>query len=240
MLLYTPSFSPWYRLLDPHEEHAEEAASYRDALERGASGRAETLLELGAGAGNNAWHLKQRFRCTLSDLSEDMLALSRELNPDCEHVPGDMRTLRLGRTFDAVLVHDAVMYMTTEADLAQAIRTAFEHTRPGGSTVFAPDFTRETFRDETILIEGNDGKRSLRAMEWAWDPDPNDDTSVAEYVFALRENGEVMTFHDHTVEGLFPQATWLRLLESAGYRVESTSRARGDGTNDEVFLCRRP
>ncbi len=33
---------------------------------------------------------------------------SRELNPDCEHVLGDMRTLRLGRTFDAVFVHDAV------------------------------------------------------------------------------------------------------------------------------------
>ena len=41
-----------------------------------------------------------------------MLELSRTLNPDCEHLEGDMRTLRLGRTFDAVLIHDAVMYMT--------------------------------------------------------------------------------------------------------------------------------
>ena len=53
---------------------------------------------------------EQRFTCTLSDLSPQMLSLSRTLNPGCEHVLGDMRTLRLGRTFDAVFVHDAVMY----------------------------------------------------------------------------------------------------------------------------------
>src|SRR4051812_46619548 len=91
---------PWYRLLDPPEDHRDEAASYQQALERAASPRPETLLDLGAGAGHNAVHMKQRFRCTLTDLSEAMLGLSRALNPECEHVAGDMRTLRLGRTFD--------------------------------------------------------------------------------------------------------------------------------------------
>ena len=56
-----------------------------------------------------------------------------------------MRTLRLGRTFDAVLVHDAICYMTTEADLRAAMTTAFEHLRPGGAAVFLPDHVRETF-----------------------------------------------------------------------------------------------
>ena len=46
-----------------------------------------------------------------------------------------MRTLRLGRTFDAVLIHDSIMYMTTEADLAAAALTAFVHTRPRGATL---------------------------------------------------------------------------------------------------------
>jgi hypothetical protein len=53
-----------------------------------------------------------------------MLELSRGLNPECEHVVGDMRPLHLGRQFDAVFVHDAVMYMTTEDDLRQAMETA--------------------------------------------------------------------------------------------------------------------
>ena len=106
LLLYS-DLVPWYRLLDPTPDHADEAESYRTALERATSRPPETLLDLGAGAGNNAFHLKRRFRCTLADRSQPMLGLSRPLNPDCEHVLGDMRTLRLGRTFDTVLVHDA-------------------------------------------------------------------------------------------------------------------------------------
>jgi hypothetical protein len=39
---------------------------------------------------------------TLVDLSEEMLVVSRQLNPECQHHQGDMRTVRLGRTFDAV------------------------------------------------------------------------------------------------------------------------------------------
>ena len=123
---------PWYRLLDPPEDHADEAASYLAALDSALPPGAATLLELGAGAGHNALFLKPRFRCTLSDLSPGMQQLSRELNPDCEHVLGDMRTLRLGRSFDAVFVHDAIGYMTTPEDLLAALTTAFVHTRPGG------------------------------------------------------------------------------------------------------------
>ena len=44
-----------------------------------------------------------------------MRELSRVLNPECEHVAGDMRDVRLGRAFDAVFVHEAVMYMTTKS-----------------------------------------------------------------------------------------------------------------------------
>ena len=46
-----------------------------------------------------------------------------------------MRTLRLGRTLDAVLVHDAVTYLTTDEDLRAAMETAFAHLRPGGAAV---------------------------------------------------------------------------------------------------------
>ena len=231
---------PWYRLVDPPADHADEAASYQAAFERGATPRPETLLELGSGAGHNALHLKPRFRCTLTDLSEDMLGLSRELNPECEHYLADLRTLRLKRTFDAVLVHDAVMYMTTEADLLAAAETAFVHTRPGGAAVFAPDCVRETFKDQTDLLEEDEGQRSLRGLIWSWDPDPADDTFTTEFAFLLREKGTVTAVHDRHVEGLFTRATWVRVLESVGYRVEGTPRPLGDGAVDEVFLCRRP
>jgi SAM-dependent methyltransferase len=230
---------PWYRLVDPPEDHANEVAAYQSALLR-ATPDAQTLLELGAGAGNNAFHFKRRFRCTLTDISEEMQALSRDLNPDCEHVAGDMRTLRLGRAFDAVMVHDAVCYMTTEDDLRAAARTAFEHTRPGGTAIFAPDYVREKFRENTNLLSCDAGTRSMRGLEWCWDPDPADDTYRVEYSFLLRDGESVTSVHDRHIEGLFSRATWIEILRGVGYEVELIERPLDDDiTTDEVFLCRR-
>jgi hypothetical protein len=231
---------PWYRLLDPHEDHRDEAASYQAALVAAVPGAA-TLLDLGAGAGNNAWHLKKRFACTLTDVSPDMLALSRELNPDCEHAVGDMRSLRLHRVFDAVLVHDAIMYMTTETDLRAAVATAYAHTRPGGAAVFTPDVFRDTFREETELIEGGDGDRALRGVSWMWDPDPGDTTFTVDYTFLLREGGTVRAVHDRHVEGLFSEARWRDILAGAGFQVGTFARPIDDsGGFDRCFVCRRP
>jgi hypothetical protein len=239
MLLYG-ELTPWYRLLDPVADHADEAAAYAAALACGGAAPGGTLLELGAGAGGNAFFMKQQYRCTLTDISPQMQALSRELNPECEHLPGDMRALRLGRTFDGVMVHDAIAYMTTRADLAAVAATAFVHTRPGGAAVFAPDYVRESFRESSQLHSGDDGGRSLRCIEWVWDPDATDDTYAAEYSLLLREHGDVRAVHDRHVEGLFARATWIEILTGAGYDVELFDRPFDDTTTDSIFLCRRP
>ena len=137
--------------------------------------RVHDVLELGSGGGNNASHLRRHFTMTLVDLSPGMLDVSRRLNPECEHHVGDMRDVRLGRTFDAVFVHDAVDYMLTEDDLRAAMTTAFEHCRPGGVAVFIPDDTAESFVADTDHggHDGDDG-RAVRYLEWSWDPDPTD------------------------------------------------------------------
>ena len=238
-LLYQ-DLTRWYRLLDPPEDHEDEARAIQAGLERAGVGPLESMLELGSGAGHNAVHLKKRFRCTLSDLSEPMLGLSRELNPECRHLQGDMRTLRLNETFDTVLVHDAITYMVTEAELRAAMQTAFVHTRAGGSAVFAPDCFRETFTESTQLHEGDDGRLSLRCVEWSWDPDPADETYTVEYAFLLRDGIEMLSEHDRHVEGLFSTQAWMSLLRSVGYHVERIARPIGDGAFDQIFLCRRP
>ena len=94
---------------------------YREALVASASSPIDTLLELGSGGGNNASHLKKHFQMTLVDLSPGMLEVSRKLNPECEHLQGDMRSVRLGRSFDAVFMHDAIAYMTSAEDLRKRL-----------------------------------------------------------------------------------------------------------------------
>ena len=104
--------APWFHLLTSPKDYAEEAAFYRKTLLDVCTKRPKTLLELGSGGGNNASHMKKHFAMTLVDMSPRMLALSKSINPECEHKRGDMRSVRLRREFDAVFIHDAIMYMT--------------------------------------------------------------------------------------------------------------------------------
>jgi hypothetical protein len=232
----------WWPLISAPEDYAEEAAFYQGQLLARCDGPCDTMLELGSGGGNNASHLKARFRMTLVEPSAGMIAVSQALNPELEHIQGDMRTVRLQRTFDCVFVHDAVCYMTTEQDLRAAITTAALHCRPGGAVLMAPDYVRETFRPGTEH-GGHDGDgRSARYLEWNWDPDPSDSTCIADYVFALREaDGTVRAVHDRHLEGLFPRDTWLRLLAEAGLDVVAVPLEHSEVEPDvhEVFVGRR-
>lgn len=232
--------APWFHLLTSPAEYEIEAGYYARLIEDAAEIPVESVLELGSGGGNNASHLKARWEMTLVDLSPEMLALSRSINPECEHVEGDMRTLRLGRRFDAVFVHDAVMYMTTESDLRAAIETAFEHCKPGGAALLAPDDVRETFRARTDH-GGHDGEgRGMRYLEWIWDPDPDDETFLVDYAYMLRdEAAETRVLHDRHTCGIFPRSTWLRLLEGAGFRARRLD-GLPDETGPDIFVGVRP
>ena len=208
----------WWPLLSVPADYAEEAAYFSQLLLESCHKPPTTLLELGSGGGNNASHLKAQFQITLVDLSPAMLAVSRLLNPECEHVVGDMRTVRLDREFDAVFIHDAIGYMTTESDLRQAMTTAYVHCRPGGASLFIPDYVRETFQP-TTQHGGHDGvHRSLRYLEWIYDPDEQDTTYVTDFAYLLRDkDGSVRVEHDRHICGLFPRAVWVRLLEDVGF-----------------------
>ena len=238
-LLYG-ELTPWYRFVDPPADHEDEARVYAGAIDAAAAIPVVTLLELGAGAGHNALFMKRRFRCTLTDLSPSMSVLSQELNPECEHLLGDMRSLRLDRQFDAVFVHDAVCYITSLADLRQVAETAFVHTRPGGAAVFAPDYVRERFEEATSLISADEGARSLRGLEWVWDPDPSDSLYRVEYAFVMRDGDAVETVHDRHLEGLFSIDEWRDVLDAAGYAVSIVDRPLGDDAQtDVIFACTR-
>lgn len=228
----------WWPLFSPVGDYADEARAY-DALLRTASRPVLDVLELGSGGGHTAFHLKHDYTLTLTDLSPEMLAVSRTLNPECGHAQGDMRTLRLGRRFDAVFVHDAIDYMTTEADLSAALETAAAHLRPGGVVLIAPDHVTETFTPGTDCggSDGDDG-RGLRYLEWTYDPDPGDTLVTTEYAFLFREaNGQVQSHAETHLGGLFPTPTWRRLIEAARLRCEMVDETpEGDWAPRRFFL----
>lgn len=228
----------WWPLVSDPADYVEEAAFFQQLLRDSGSQVPGTLLELGSGGGNNAYHLKAHFQMTLVDQASEMLAVSRRLNPECEHLAGDMRTVRLDRQFDAVFIHDAIEYMTSEADLRQALATAAVHCRPGGVALFVPDHIRETFVESTDH-GGHDGPDySLRYLEWSYDPDPSDSTCVTDYAFLLRDAaGQVQVAHDQHLLGLFGRDQWLAWLHEAGF----AARIVIDSYERELFIgVKRP
>jgi SAM-dependent methyltransferase len=238
----------WWPLLSPVGEYVEEAEFYAAALVEAGDSTHRSLLELGSGGGHNAFHMKARFaEVTLVDLSPGMLERSRALNPECTHELGDMRTVRLGKLFDAVFVHDAICYMTTLDDLELAMKTAFEHLRPGGIALFAPDVLRETFRVGTdtggVDASAAATSRGIRYLGWTWDPDPSDSTYVVDYVYLLREDGgELRVEHDRHIEGVFSRNEWLGTLRRVGFTAESVpfDHSAVPPGSYEVFVARRP
>lgn len=228
----------WWPLLSPPEEYADEAAFWTDIFSKAPLPAQPTLLELGCGGGNNASHLKSHFaQVTLTDLSPQMLAVSRALNPECEHFAGDMRAIRLERKFDAIFIHDAIDYMLTLQDLQQVIETAFIHCQAGGVALLAPDYVRETFEAATDHGGVDGDNRGLRYLEWTYDPDPTDTTYTVDYVYVLREGTQtVQVEHEQHTCGVFPRATWLQLLREGGFQAEIVR----DNYERDIFVATKP
>ncbi|HEX4998439.1 MAG TPA: class I SAM-dependent methyltransferase [Terriglobia bacterium] len=232
--LYT-DLASWFHLLTSPDDYAGETEFIRETLSSASPVPIHELLDLGSGGGNNAFHLKSRFRLTLMDIAPAMIETSRAINPECEHFVGDMRSARLGRLFDAVLVHDAIMYMTTPQEMLECMTTARAHTRPGGVALFLPDLTRETFAEGVHHGGRDSGARSLRYIEWTFDPDPADTSYTVDFAILARENrGPARVTHDQHVFGLFSRKEWMDLLRQAGFEPQLIK----DPYEREVFLGR--
>lgn len=226
--IYT-DLADWFHLLTAPADYREEAAFYLARLTEAATRPIETILELGSGGGNNASHMKRHATLTLTDRSPAMLELSRSINPECEHIVGDMRTIRLNRRFDAVFVHDAIDYLTTEEDLRAAITTAALHCRPGGAVLLAPDEVVETFRPVNESGGHSEENRSLRYESKTWDPEPTDSTYLMEMTYRLSEHGlpEEQIEEVHEL-GLFARSTWLAAMRAAGLSPSIIASEHGE------------
>lgn len=233
----------WYPLLTPVADYAEEAAFYRKLFEVHCRRPLRTLLDLGSGGGHNAAYLKATLACTLVDLSPAMLSLSSRINPECEHVQGDMRSLRLGRVFDAVLLHDAVSYMASRADLAATVATAFAHTASGGVAMFLPDFVTETFEPGLDTGGSDAAGRALRYIEWRRGPGPNGETYTMDMAYLLKnEHDAVEVVHDRHVMGLFSRDVWTATIAAAGFEPVTVPFEHSSDSfcGHDVFLGLRP
>lgn len=208
-------------LMSPPEDYAEAAGYWKAALRNRLGPGKHRLLELGVGGGHNLHHLAAGHEVVAVDLSEKMLAHSIRLNPSVEHHVGDMRSVRLNRVFDAVLIHDAICHMLSESDLAATFATAAEHLTAGGILMTTPDYTTETLVSPYAFHQTRtNGETTLTYVEYLYDPNPSDTTYDVFLTFLIEQAGARRVEFDHLLIGVFPKQTWVRLLNQTGFAVE--------------------
>lgn len=221
--------------LSPPEHYAEETGLLRElideALGEPPAGQRWSLLELGAGGGHSIVHLKGHYDCSASDLSPQMLEQCKALNPDVPTVEGDMRSVRLDKPFDIVLICDAIDYMATHADAVAALQTIAAHLRPGGVALFAPTYTAETFNDGEVADDGTTipgiaGDDALTYFTFVHDPDPTDTQFEMILLYLIRDaqTRQVQTIEDRHTCGLFAIADWQAMATEAGLNVEALAQ----------------
>lgn len=138
------NYASYYNLLYKDKDYAAEARYIHDLIQKYCLG-AKTVLNLGCGTGNHDFELvKFGYEITGVDMSEDMLSAAKVRLPSiASAIPhpcfqeGDIRTIRLNKTYDVVISLFHVMsYQSTNDDLQAAIATVKEHLVPGGFFVF--------------------------------------------------------------------------------------------------------
>jgi len=130
-----------YDLCNADKDYGREA-EFVAGLIRSRRPGAKDLLDLGAGTGTHALLLAQLgFKVTGVELSAGMAEIARRKpsrgGAPVEFLCGDMRTVRLDRTFDAVTSLFHVMsYQVSNEDFSRALATARAHLRAGGIFIF--------------------------------------------------------------------------------------------------------
>ncbi len=235
VLLYNELAYLW-PVISPRDDYADEAVHWLRAIEDRLGPGPHDLLELGVGGGHNLSHLTPHHRAAAVDVSPRMLELSRRLNPDVDHFLDDMRTVRLGRLFDAVLVHDAISYMLTEDDLRTVFQTARAHLRPGGLILIAPDMVAESFQEGTVVRwMTSSGTVTVVTEERLHDPDPSDTQVESRFTYEITEDGVRRVEEDVHVTGLFTIGTWTSLLTNAGFDVDLIPLPGQEGFGEWLF-----
>ena len=204
-------------ILASPESCEEEAFIYVEAIKNRISGISVTMLHLGCGAGGHDFHFKEHFSVTGVDISEGMLVLAKKRNPEVSYVTGDMKTIRLKKKFDVVVIPDSIMYMTTLEDLQKAIMNAARHLKPEGVLLVVAHM-KEDFKENNFAYSGE--KENIHIAVFENNHIISDSTYEAAIVYLIRQDGALSIHHEVHTLGLFSYDQWMAIFEECRLKVE--------------------
>lgn len=231
-------------IISPPEHYIEETEMFAQMIRENSQILVKTVLNLGCGGGHNDMTLKKHFQVTSVDISKPMLELARKLNPEITYHIGDMRSVRLDKLFDAVIILDSINYMTTKEDLRAAFVTAFEHLKPGGVFLTVVEVTPVTLQPvKTSFSTHTSGDVTITFIENYYYPERKEGTYEATFIYLVRREGKLKIETDHHICGIFELKTWLRLLKDIGFVVKQMKFEHSTFTECESYpmlVCTKP
>lgn len=141
---------------DYHAETAE-----LDRLIKESCPEARTLLDVACGTGAHLAELSHRYEVEGADLSPAMLEVARKRLPGIPLHQADMRTLDLGRTFDAVIcLFSSIGYITDPSEMRSTVARLAAHVASGGVLILdgwvRPGEWREGFRPQPDIAQDSE------------------------------------------------------------------------------------
>jgi SAM-dependent methyltransferase len=249
------AYSRYYNLFYKDKDYPGEAVYVHGLIQKHRPG-AKSVLDLGCGTGRHDLLLAERgYEVAGVDQSAEMLAVANShlstLNPQQASLSfhqGDIRTIRLDRTFDVVVSLFHVMsYQSGNDDLRAAFAAAREHLEPDGVFIFdgwygpavltdRPVVRVKRLEDEEISVT-----RIVEPVMHA-----NDNLVDLHYEVLVRDkaSGEVAEVREtHRMRYLFRPEVELLLQESGMILVEAaewmTGRPLGFDTWGGCFVAKR-
>jgi SAM-dependent methyltransferase len=212
------------RLYDLVFPDAEEAIGRmcREAFRRYLAAAPQSLLDIGCGTGRHLEALaKTVTECWGTDLLDSNIAYARSARPHLHFAQGDMRTIRLGRTFDVITSFGNVLsYALTDADLARTVDTYAAHAHRGTLLIL------DVLNARSYL----DGDAFRERIEGSVDTPDFPATSVSIHtldraarilkrtrVWRIRDRGQVE--EDYAEYRLLYPDELARLLEAGGFQL---------------------
>ncbi len=205
-------------IIAPPEDFAAEAEKLGRLIRDNSRINPQTLLHLASGAGLNDYTFKKYFQVTGVDISDGMLEVARQINPEVEYCKGDMRSINLNKKFDAVACTEAIGYMLTLEDTRKAVSTACRHLKEGGVFLFTAQL-KEEFRENNFAYTGSKDDIEITVFENNYRPDPESNIYEATMIYLIRRKGELEIYTDLHRCSLFNKETWLKLLEEFGFEI---------------------
>jgi daunosaminyl-N,N-dimethyltransferase/N-dimethyltransferase len=183
------------------------------------------VLEAACGTGSYVRALAGRYRMTGFDVSEAMLALSREKNPDVPHFRADMANFTVDEPFDALLcLFSSIGYLHGEGALRSGLRCFARALRPGGVLVIEPWIARETFREGHVHLDtyASDDVKIARASHSSL----RGELAVVDFHWVVARTGRgVEHFTESHHLWFCPRGTMTAALADAGF----SARFRDEG-----------